>query len=326
VHDKKYHCERCGFECCSKCKEYLEGRVVLSDDLVALRPRTKFNLATKQTVRLSGNGRNKGKFYHEVELGEDCKDPRLGWVTNKLVEGEKSYGGIGSDSEGWACDGVNNKWYHHGTEGHVEWPRKWCSHDVIGLAIDLDEGHMYFSLDGSWVRAAQFDFTHGGNDYFFPAVSSTGLWKMNITRARWRHKPPSEDFHGWAAHGEATKSFQQSKSIAKSAHKESAFVDTMQEEFKRDSDLQIQVMPRDQLEFRLQKEQEETVRLRELLRSHQIEWEDDPGITQMLNHIEGLAETAAREDETRQKLRTSVRLAAPVAMVKDLGEGDIQKV
>jgi len=135
-------------------------------------------------------------------LDEDFfeRHPQIGWLTPEYEERDADGNGVGDDVHGWATDGVRHKRWHNGP-AEAAWPRSWQGGDVIGLAIDIEDGQMYFSLNGEWVPGAQMTFKAEENSSFFPALSMTGRFVMHIPRGSWKFAPPDEDYQAWAESG-----------------------------------------------------------------------------------------------------------------------------
>ena len=55
--------------------------------------------------------------------------------------GEVDGGGVGNDANGWAFDGQRRCCWHGGRREPLQ-IAPWKVNDVLGLAIDLDEGQM----------------------------------------------------------------------------------------------------------------------------------------------------------------------------------------
>mmetsp|Transcript_55944 Transcript_55944/g.105402 ORF Transcript_55944/g.105402 Transcript_55944/m.105402 type:complete len:1237 (-) Transcript_55944:340-4050(-) len=143
-----------------------------------------------------------GKYYYEVALGKEFSDegPQIGWLTMEFEEKDLSCIGVGDDVHGWATDGVRHRRWHNGHED-AAWPRSWQGGDVIGLAIDIEDGQMLFSLNGQWCPDVQMTFKAKENSSFFPALSMKGRFVMHIPNGSWKFAPPDEDFQAWAESG-----------------------------------------------------------------------------------------------------------------------------
>lgn len=154
-------------------------------------------------------GRSSGKWYHEVTLGEDFglwANPQIGWATDRFVDGSAYNRGVGDCKDSWGVCGLRHKIMHGGEEDFV-WPRTWQAGDTIGLAIDIDEGVMQFSLNGQWIsnyhNGFSFDLYFFSLDRsFFPALSMLGSFKVGIARKSWRYSPPSDMYLAWGDSGQ----------------------------------------------------------------------------------------------------------------------------
>ena len=84
---------------------------------------------------------SRGKFYHEIQILSEFGWPRLGWLGTDFVGGEVDYVGVGDDAHGWAFDGQRLCCWHGGRREPLQ-IAPWKVNDVLGFAIDLDEGQM----------------------------------------------------------------------------------------------------------------------------------------------------------------------------------------
>jgi len=139
--------------------------------------------------------KKQGQWYYEVKLGHGIACSQIGWVTDRFEETEtRSRLGVGNDEQSWAADGLRHKKLHNANEVEAKWPKQWCEGDIVGCAIDLDNGEMRFSQNGSWVSVADFTFQALGR-FFFPAVSASGDFAFHFSARSFRYHPPSEDYH-----------------------------------------------------------------------------------------------------------------------------------
>jgi len=67
--------------------------------------------------------------------------PQLGWLSTDFEGGDDDGEGVGDDSNGWAFDGSGRCCWHGGRRERLQ-IAPWKVNDVLGFAIDLDEGHM----------------------------------------------------------------------------------------------------------------------------------------------------------------------------------------
>merc|ERR1719399_1253698 len=82
----------------------------------------------------------------------------------------------------------------------AQWSRSWQIGDVIGAAIDIQEGKVTFSLNGEWNEDASLVLLSMGRS-FYPAVSMVGNWQMHIPSSTWRYAPPDSSFKAFAEDG-----------------------------------------------------------------------------------------------------------------------------
>eukprot|EP00928_Gymnodinium_smaydae_P055331 TRINITY_DN38908_c0_g1_i1.p1 TRINITY_DN38908_c0_g1~~TRINITY_DN38908_c0_g1_i1.p1 ORF type:complete len:574 (-),score=73.84 TRINITY_DN38908_c0_g1_i1:286-2007(-) len=148
--------------------------------------------------------KNKGRFYHEIIVVDHLDGPQFGWATLKFIECAydiDGQDGVGDDDHSWACDGQRELFWHGGDSKEMSWPRIWMPGDVIGLAIDIDGGRMRFSLNGHWLHGEEQPFDSKAA-FLFPAVTSIGPFKMQLTSEGWSHSPPDATYHAWSESGE----------------------------------------------------------------------------------------------------------------------------
>eukprot|EP00929_Paragymnodinium_shiwhaense_P080240 TRINITY_DN4182_c0_g3_i1.p1 TRINITY_DN4182_c0_g3~~TRINITY_DN4182_c0_g3_i1.p1 ORF type:complete len:1866 (-),score=363.29 TRINITY_DN4182_c0_g3_i1:181-5778(-) len=144
--------------------------------------------------------RQAGKIYHEVVLGGNFAEPRVGWLATAPANEASNLSdlrpAVGDDKYGWAADGLRHKMWHDGEIG-ARWPRAWTGGDVVGCAIDLEEGKMSFSLNGEWITEADINFKARGQR-FYPAVTMAGSFELHLPRYTWKFRPPGSDYQAWA--------------------------------------------------------------------------------------------------------------------------------
>ena len=85
---------------------------------------------------------SRGKFYHEIQILSEFDCPQLGWLSTDFKGGDDDDDvGVGDEANGWAFDGQRCGWWHGGRREPLQ-IAPWKVNDVLGLAIDLDEGQM----------------------------------------------------------------------------------------------------------------------------------------------------------------------------------------
>jgi len=144
--------------------------------------------------------RNSGKLYYEVVLGSGCAEPQIGWASTRFQEHTDWIGsGIGDDDESWGADGARGLFWHGATQEEVamEFPKgDWQEGDVIGCALDFEQGVLSFSENGVWSLATKWTFRAEGR-WLYPAISLQGNFQMLLHSEALRYGPPSEDFGPW---------------------------------------------------------------------------------------------------------------------------------
>lgn len=172
-------------------------------DLRPLKPQHVPLVCTWLTAGAKTLMRRTGKLYHEVRLGEDypCGQyTQLGWLTENYVAGDEDGMGVGNNSEGWAVDGMSHEFWHNGSAGPARWPRDWQSGDVIGFALDFQNGYMKFALNGEWNIDLERQFAANGRA-LFPALSICGTFEIFVSKGDWQHNPPDYEYEAWSSNG-----------------------------------------------------------------------------------------------------------------------------
>ena len=84
---------------------------------------------------------SRGRYYHEIQILSEFDCPQLGWLSTNFEGGEVDDKGVGDDANGWAFDGSGRCCWHGGRREPLQ-IAPWKVNDVLGFAIDLDEGRM----------------------------------------------------------------------------------------------------------------------------------------------------------------------------------------
>ncbi|XP_048584294.1 E3 ubiquitin-protein ligase RNF123 isoform X2 [Nematostella vectensis] len=107
----------------------------------------------------------KGKWMYEILLGSKGI-MQLGWATLgcKFTNEE----GVGDTADSFAYDGHRVRKWNVSTAKYGE---EWMAGDVIGCAIDLDEGTISYSRNGKHLGVAFDNVRFGPGFAYFPAVS-----------------------------------------------------------------------------------------------------------------------------------------------------------
>ena len=85
---------------------------------------------------------SRGKFYHEIQILSEFGFPQLGWLSTDFEGGaDDDDKGVGDDANGWAFDAQGCCCWHVGRREPLQ-IAPWKVNDVLGFAIDLDQGQM----------------------------------------------------------------------------------------------------------------------------------------------------------------------------------------
>ncbi|CAK9060524.1 unnamed protein product [Durusdinium trenchii] len=113
------------------------------------------------TCGLPELAQSSGKFYYEVQLLSEFDSPQIGWLNATFQAGEYSGEGVGDDPHSWAFDGERCLWWNNGKKP-LQLDSPWKAQDVLGFAIDLDEGKMQLCTKEG-----------GKSDHAFPGTRGT---------------------------------------------------------------------------------------------------------------------------------------------------------
>ncbi|CAF4536891.1 unnamed protein product, partial [Rotaria magnacalcarata] len=121
----------------------------------------------------------RGKWYYEVELLTPGR-MLIGWAhASKL----SSFYPLGSDSYGYAFDGLNARRFHHNS--FDRFGKQWTKNDVVGCMIDLHDKTISFSLNGELMldnfgSETAFDGLEMDDAGFVPAITSFSGQKARL--------------------------------------------------------------------------------------------------------------------------------------------------
>eukprot|EP00928_Gymnodinium_smaydae_P058574 TRINITY_DN4175_c3_g2_i1.p1 TRINITY_DN4175_c3_g2~~TRINITY_DN4175_c3_g2_i1.p1 ORF type:complete len:1453 (+),score=197.74 TRINITY_DN4175_c3_g2_i1:173-4360(+) len=177
--------------------------------LEPLRPQRVTDLSVWLTCGLPIAKQSAGRYYHEVVLGRNTRNPQIGWLTTAFLPGLHNGEGVGDDPNGWAADGWRMLSWHGGSNESVQWERAWKEDDVIGCAIDLDSGKMHFSLNGTWNANSDMEISsYAAGCSFYPAATMQGMFEFRISEASWLFSPPTDGHYmAWHTSGKLTRPF-----------------------------------------------------------------------------------------------------------------------
>lgn len=116
----------------------------------------------------------KGKWVYECTVGT-IKLAQIGWCqlnTRATIEQ-----GVGDDNTSFAFDGYRMVYWH--AEAKSTYGRLWSANDIIGCAVDLDDGYLEFFINGVSLGKTG-SIKKGANKAYFPACSITRLQHVSF--------------------------------------------------------------------------------------------------------------------------------------------------
>jgi hypothetical protein len=136
-----------------------------------------------------------GKFYYELDIKHIQGIAQFGWATEGFESTTESTGeGVGDNAFSWAFDGVRvSKWGDgSGSAFGVEWQEG----DVLGLACDMVNKSVSFSVNGSFEPPLGVAFDKIVADSIAPAFSADLGFKVvaNFGKLPLKHAPPDETY------------------------------------------------------------------------------------------------------------------------------------
>ena len=147
----------------------------------------------KTDVKLSA-----GKLYYELEIKHIPplgSYPQFGWSTEGFESSRESTGeGVGDNAFSWGFDGVRVlKW---GDGSDSAFGVKWREGDVLGLACDMVNKTVSFSVNGSFELPLGLAFQNIAADSIAPAFSAWKGFKVvaNFGQLPLKHAPPDETY------------------------------------------------------------------------------------------------------------------------------------
>ena len=140
------------------------------------------------------------KVWYEVELVEisRCNSLRIGWASESLSYIHMYCGkGVGHVSQSYAFNPIRGlKWCEGNPNDWGEQITKDNSKKYVGVALDLMEGTISFSLYGNWEAPMGIAF-HGinKNTSYFPAVSASCMTlEINVGDCPFVYGPPDAGY------------------------------------------------------------------------------------------------------------------------------------
>lgn len=178
------------------------GRIIATSGDSALRI-DGYGLATTgqgfPSATLAGVLLTRGKWYYEINIGTSGGGmfggvAQLGWADCAFIGSSGDGQGCGDDKHSWGFDG-SRECLWAGTS--VPFGKKWRAGSILGVAIDLDEKVISFSLDGDYSAPmgawdTKISFTGGVTPAF--TLQSFEL-HVNFGNKPLSHAPPSAEYH-----------------------------------------------------------------------------------------------------------------------------------
>ncbi|XP_066594474.1 E3 ubiquitin-protein ligase RNF123-like [Prorops nasuta] len=136
-----------------------QGLFIVSPDRLSVNSQSNFSTMRANTAVFTG------KWMYELQLGSKGV-MQLGWSTAKCKFNQQS--GVGDTPNSFAYDGNRVRKWNMSTHKYGE---AWLSGDIIGCAIDLNEGTIEFCRNGKLLGLAFDKVSIGPGIAYFPTVS-----------------------------------------------------------------------------------------------------------------------------------------------------------
>ncbi|XP_017767583.1 PREDICTED: E3 ubiquitin-protein ligase RNF123 [Eufriesea mexicana] len=135
------------------------GLFSISPDRLTVSPRSNFSTMRANTAVYQG------KWLYEVQLGSKGL-MQIGWSTANCKFTQES--GVGDTINSYAYDGNRVRKWNVATYVYGE---PWLAGDIIGCALDLDNGNVDFCRNGRHLGRAFENISMGAGFAYFPTVS-----------------------------------------------------------------------------------------------------------------------------------------------------------
>jgi len=141
-----------------------------------------------------------GVLYFEVEIVElEGGGPQYGFAVKDAIlkEACSTGGGVGDFKKSWAVDGCRGILWCCGEE--KPWNCSWTVGDTIGLAVNVNEGKIAASKNGSWSKddgcgVVFEDEVIKNEQATFPCITGNKQkLRINVLPEHWKFSPPSAD-------------------------------------------------------------------------------------------------------------------------------------
>jgi hypothetical protein len=151
----------------------------------------------KSDVKLSA-----GKFYYELDIKHiRGQSAHFGWATKDFASSAKRTPGagqfVGGNAFSWGFDGVRVVKYANNVDAEGSaFGVAWQEGDVLGLACDMVNKTVSFSVNGSFEPPLGVAFENIAADSIAPAFSASSGFKVvaNFGQLPLKHAPPDETY------------------------------------------------------------------------------------------------------------------------------------
>ncbi len=143
----------------------------------------------KADVKLSA-----GKFYYELDIKHIQGIAQFGWATQGFESStQNTQKGVGDNAFSWGFDGIRvSKW----GDGKSGFGAEWQEGDVLGLACDMVNKTVSFSVNGSFEAPLGIAFDNITADWITPAFSANRGFEVvaNFGYLPFKHVPPDKTY------------------------------------------------------------------------------------------------------------------------------------
>jgi len=139
---------------------------------------------------------NGKKAWYEVTFKKGSGISQFGWATSEFKTFDDYKGeGVGDCSNSYGFDGQRTcKWHN----GDTSWGKSFAPENnrVLGIAADLENGQLLFSLDGDWNKPMGVAFEDIKKDIgLFPALTASNMEVfVNFGYTDFKYAPPDPSF------------------------------------------------------------------------------------------------------------------------------------
>ncbi|XP_018354087.1 PREDICTED: E3 ubiquitin-protein ligase RNF123 [Trachymyrmex septentrionalis] len=158
------------------------GLCIISPDRLSVNSQSSFS-----TIR-ANTGVFKGKWMYEVQLGSKGV-MQVGWGTAQCKFNQQY--GVGDTPNSYAYDGNRMRKWNVSTHKYGE---AWLTGDIIGCALDMDDGTIDFYRNGRSLGRAFENIPMGAGIAYFPTVSLAFTENLTANFGSIPFRYPIEDY------------------------------------------------------------------------------------------------------------------------------------